>query len=369
MSAIPAADLQFASSGATSTMAPGPIGGPGAWQGEVLAGEPGTWTYTLCATEIAELDAAMRRTRQQSVIDISDRTFELPTLEPVLKDIRRELLQGRGFVLIRGLPVSDYSLEESARIYWGLGSHLGHARSQNAKGHLLGHVCDLGDRYDAFGNPAKARIYQTRVRQKFHTDSTDFVGLLCLQAARSGGESSICSSVSIHDEMYRRDKTLWARMYAPFWRDRRGEVPPGKQPYYPMAAFHYHAGLLSTIYARDYMESCERFEGLPPMDNEQVAALDLFDSIAQDPKFRLDMVFEPGDMQFLHNHQVLHARADFEDWPDVKRRRHLLRLWLCPPDGRPLPESFLERYLNIDIGNRGGIVGPDTELCVPLEPV
>jgi hypothetical protein len=144
----------------------------------------------------------MRRTRHQEIVDIVPQAFDLPTLRPVLHDIRRELLEGRGFVLIRGVPVREYTLEESARIYWGLGVHIGHARSQNAKGHLLGHVCNLGDQYDAFGNPGKARIYQTRVRQKFHTDSTDIVGLLCLQAAKSGGESSICSSVSIHDEMY-----------------------------------------------------------------------------------------------------------------------------------------------------------------------
>jgi hypothetical protein len=104
------------------------------------------------------------------------------------------------------------------------------------------------------------------------------------------------------------------------------------------------------------------------LSDEQVAALDLFDGLAQDPEFRLDMTFEPGDVQFLHNHQILHARADFEDWPEVERRRHLLRLWLCPPEGRMLPDSFLERYLNLEIGNRGGIVGQGTEVCVPLEP-
>ena len=81
------------------------------------------------------------------------------------------------------------------------------------------------------------------------------------------------------------------------------------------------------------------------------------------------MAFEPGDVRLLHNHQILHARAPFEDWPETARRRHLLRLWLCPPDGRPLPPSLLERYLSLEIGERGGIVGPDTVPCVPLEPV
>ncbi|MFT5446508.1 MAG: hypothetical protein ACI9DC_001677 [Gammaproteobacteria bacterium] len=369
MSAIASETFAFLSSGATPSVAPGPIGGPGAWRGRELAAQQASWTHRLSEREIEELDAAMRRTRHLEFQDITPDTFVLPTLGAVLDDVRRELLHGRGFVLIRGVPVSEYTLEESARIYWGLGSYIGHARSQNAKGHLLGHVCNLGDQFDAFGHPGKSRIYQTRVRQKFHTDSTDVVGLLCLQAAKAGGGSSICSSVSVHDEMYRLDKALWARMYAPFWRDRRGEIPPGKMPYYPMAAFHFHAGDLSTIYARDYIESSARFSELPPLDNEQIAALDLFDSLCEGPELRLDMSFEPGDIQLLHNHQILHARADFEDWPEVERRRHLLRLWLCPAQARELPDSLLERYLSIEVGDRGGIIGPDTKLCVPLEPI
>ena len=369
MSAVPVSQHGFQSSGQTAGKAPGPIGGPGAWLASDLRQRTGEWTYTFSEAEVAELDCAMRASRQLETADIKKSDFRLPTLGAVLDDIRRELLHGRGFVLLRGVPVQQYELEESARVYWGLGTHLGDARSQNAKGHLLGHVCDLGSQYDAFGDPGKARIYQTRARQKFHTDSTDFVALMCLHGAKSGGESSICSSVSVHDEMLRRDPNLWAQMYTPFWRDRRGEIPPGREPYYPMAAFHYHHGLLSTIYARDYIESCDRFDALPRLSGRQVAALDLFDSLTEDPEFRLDMTFEPGDIQLLHNHQILHARADFEDWPDIERRRHLLRLWLCPPDGRPLPESFLERYLTLEIGDRGGIVGATTELCVPLEPV
>ena len=147
------------------------------------------------------------------------------------------------------------------------------------------------------------------------------------------------------------------------------EPQPGKTDYYPMAVFHYHAGKLSTIYSRDYIESCFRFPEVPRLTDRQRAALDLFDKLSESKELRLDMAFEPGDIQFLHNHQILHARAGFEDWPDVERRRHLLRLWLCPKEGRPLPDSMIERYLTVKIGDRGGILGPDTKLNVPLEPV
>ena len=368
MSAVADIEDVFQSTGATAEIAPGPIGGPGAWRSADMAKRSDEWIYQLSAAEVSELDHAMRRTRDQDIIDITRADFALPALGATLDTLRRELLTGRGFAVIRGVPVADYSVEEAARVYWGIGAHLGHARSQNAKGHVLGHVCDLGARFDAFKNPGKARIYQTRDRQRFHTDSTDIVGLMCLQKAKAGGGSSISSSVTVHDEMWRRDRRLWAEMYKPLWRDRRGEIPAGKLGYYPCAAFHFHEGLLSTIYARDYIESCNRFDELPRLNENQSAALDLFDKLSEDDYIRLDMAFEPGDIQFLHNHQILHARADFEDWPETERKRHLLRLWLSPEDARPLPDSFIERYLGLEIGNRGGIIAPDVKLNVPMVP-
>lgn len=368
MSAVAEFEDAFQSTGATAEMAPGPVGGPAAWRGADMAKRSDEWIYQLSAVEVSELDAAMRRTRDQDIIAITRADFALPTLGATLDRLRNELLRGRGFAVIRGVPVAEYSVEEAARVYWGIGAYLGGARSQNAKGHVLGHVCDLGARFDAFKNPGKARIYQTRVRQRFHTDSTDIVGLMCLQKAKAGGGSSISSSVTVHDEMWRRDRRLWAEMYKPFWRDRRGEIPAGKLDYYPCAAFHFHEGLLSTIYARDYIESCNRFDELPKLNENQIAALDLFDTLSEDDHIRLDMAFEPGDIQFLHNHQILHARADFEDWPEIERKRHLLRLWLSPEDARPLPDSFIERYLGLEIGNRGGIIAPGVRQNVPLVP-
>ena len=369
MSAAAEFEEGYVSTGATAERAPGPIGGPAAWRGADMAGRKGEWLYTLSDAEVTELDDAMRRTRDREIIDVGRDDYALPTLGAIFDDMRRELLHGRGFVVLRGIPVGSYDIEESIRTYWGIGKYFGNARSQNGKGHVLGHVCDLGARYDAFKNPGKARIYQTKVRQLFHTDGVDIVSLMCLQKAKAGGESSISSSVYVHDEMYRRDQDLWAAMYEPFWRDRRGEVPAGKKPYYPSAMFHYYEGRLSTTYSRDYAESCDRFPELPPMTERQVAALDLFDDITEHADTRLDMEFEPGDVQILHNHQILHARSDFEDWPEIERKRHLLRLWLSPNDGRPLPDSFLERYLSIEIGQRGGISVPGMELNVPLEPV
>jgi hypothetical protein len=79
------------------------------------------------------------------------------------------------------------------------------------------------------------------------------------------------------------------------------------------------------------------------------------------------MAFLPGDIQLLHNHQILHSRNDFENWPEPGRHRHLLRLWLAPPEARPLPAIFAPRYGSVVPGDRGGIVVRGTTLKVPLE--
>ena len=76
--------------------------------------------------------------------DISAATFRLPTLAEKLRILLEQVLHGRSLMMLRRFPVDRYSVAESAVAYLGIGAHLGSFRSQNAKGHLLGHVCDLG---------------------------------------------------------------------------------------------------------------------------------------------------------------------------------------------------------------------------------
>jgi hypothetical protein len=347
-------------------MPPGPIGGPSAWRGDEMAAG-GSWIYELTPRERDEIDAALDnvKRRKLEILDVSRAEFALPTLGPALDGIRRELLGGRGFVLVRGIPRQQYSTADMATIFWGIGTHFGRAVSQNAKGHVLGHVRDLGYRID---DPS-VRTYQTTRRQYYHADSCDIVGLMCLQKARSGGLSAIVSSVTLYNEMLARDPDLTSVLFEPFCVDRRGEVPPGMKPYYTIPVFNWHAGLLTSYYVRRYIESAQRFEDVPRLTERQVAALDLLDALADDPSLHLKMDFEPGDIQLLHNHQILHDRTDFEDWSEPERKRHLLRLWLCPPDGRPIPEVFAQRWGSVAIGNRGGIRVAGAALNAPLDPV
>ena len=249
--------------------------------------------------------------------------------------------------------------------YWGIGTYFGSARSQNAKGHLLGHVYDLGG--SSATNP-NLRSYATSERQNFHIDRCDVVALLCLRRAKSGGLSAIVSSMTVHNVMAARRPDLLERLYQPFPVDRRGEVPEGKAPFYEAPVFNEHAGTLSVLYSRLHIGSSQRFPEARRLTAEDIEALDMLADLAGDPELRLDMNFMPGDIQFLHNHTILHARSAYEDWPEVERKRHLLRLWLAPPGARPLPPVFAECYGDITIGDRGGIICRDTRLHAPLAP-
>ena len=351
---------------ARPAMPSGPIDGPAAWYGADMA-KTDAWIYSLSPQEIDEIDAALAavKSRELAILDIARADFTLPTLGGALDDIHHELLHGRGFVLVRGIPRERYSVADMATIFWGIGTHLGRAVSQNAKGHVLGHVRDLGYKID----DPNVRTYQTTRRQYYHADSCDIVALMCLNKAKRGGASTIVSSTTLYNEMLGRDPDLTRVLFEPFCVDRRGEIPPGMTPYYTIPIFNWHEGLLTGYYVRRYIESAQRFEDVPRLTERQIAALDLLDSLADDERLHLKMDFEPGDIQLLHNHQILHDRTAFEDWPEPERKRHLLRLWLCPPDGRPLPEVFSQRWGSIKVGDRGGIRVAGANLNAPLEPV
>lgn len=339
--------------------------GAAVWTGDEMAGRS-DWLQRLLPSDLLEIESALATFANEAVdlAQIAPENFPLPTLAPRLEAMRAELLDGRGFALLRGLPLERYRLRETAAIFMGIGAHLGSARSQNAKGHLLGHVCDLGLSSD----DPNVRIYQTHERQTFHTDSCDVVGLLCLREAKRGGDSLLVSAPTLFNEMRRAHPRLLARLLQPMAHDRRGEVPAGAQPYFMIPVFSWYDEALTVFYQRQYFDSAQRFADAPRLSPEDIEALDTFDRLANDPRLHLKMRLEPGDIQFVHNHTLLHDRTAFEDWPEADRRRHLLRLWLACPGARRLPPAFAARYGSLTVGDRGGIVVPGERVNVPLKP-
>lgn len=334
-----------------------------AWYGPDLATSK-VWVERLSDAEIGEVQQAVSNLAVADFATIKAEHVPLPTLAPRLTKMLDEVLNGRGFVLLKGLPVDRWTRREAAIAFLAIGVHLGNLRMQNAEGHLLGHVKDFGRSSD----DPNTRIYQTRERQTYHTDSCDVVGLMCLHAAKSGGLSSLVSSNTIFNEMRRRRPDLLKVLLEPIETDRRGEVPEGSKPYFKIPVFNYYDGLVSAIYQRQYIESARRFPEVAPLSPFQIEALDLFDELANDPKLNLMMELQAGDVQFVHNHTILHDRTAFEDYPEPERKRYLLRLWLAPPGARSLPDVFADRFGSTTPGDRGGAALRGSKARVLLEP-
>jgi len=344
-----------------STIAPVQAG-EHVWFGEDLATQPDGWTWNLSAAETAELisAAAPFAEGEGDLPLIKPDEFPLPTLGASLAALRETLLMGRGFQLVRGLPMRDLSQRHAAAAFLGLGAHLGSPRSQNSAGHLLGHVRDM----DLDAEDPDVRIYQTSQRQTFHTDSADVVGLLCLETAQSGGTSMLVSAATIFNEMTTRAPDLAALLFEPVATDRRGEIPEGQKPFFEIPVLNWYDEALTVIYQRQYIDSAQRFPAAPRLTPRMIAALDMFDQLANDPSLHLALELEVGDMQFVHNHSLLHDRTGFVSKPGAPR--HLLRLWLSVDGDRELPPSFAQRYGSVTVGDRGGIITAGTSLHAPL---
>lgn len=300
-----------------------------------------SWIYHLSESELAELDDALDHAKRKGLSGtaITRGDFPLPQLGPALDRLTDDLVNGRGFFLIRGFPALDYSKEDASSVFWGMGTYIGSPWPQNANGDVLGDVRDTGR---SILDPT-VRGYQTNVRLPFHTDGSDLVGLMCLRTSKSGGLSSIVSSVACHNELARTKPELCERHYEPFAYDWRGEEKPGSKPYYEMPTFTQHDGRLFNRYIRGFIDSAQRFDELPRHSPTDIAALDALDALTVDPDFRLDMELQPGDVQFVNNYVIFHSRTAYEDHDEEDRKRHLKRLWLSTDKYGSRPASFTNR--------------------------
>ncbi|MGI4814294.1 MAG: TauD/TfdA family dioxygenase [Janthinobacterium lividum] len=318
-----------------------PIPAPNAWRvADMLA--TSRWKIHLTQEDLGAIDRALAFVKQHGLrIPFGPEAFPLGDFAARMASIRSELETGTGVMLMRGLEVARYGLDDARLIYWGLGAHLGPALAQTPKGDLLIDVRNEGG--DPYRDPTKRGYYTTQYLP-FHNDQGDVVGLMCVRPAKSGGLSCICSAAAIHNEILRSRPDLLEVLYGPFYADIRGEQPPGRAPFYMEPRYAQFDGRFYAQHGPTYIRSAQRFPEVPRLTHEQNEAMDLIDMLAASDEFRLDMDFRPGDIQFLNNHLVLHSRTGFEDFDSAEARRHLLRLWVCTPGYSKIPPFFQTRF-------------------------
>ena len=304
--------------------------GPAVWTGPQLAGDF-SWRHQLTDSAIEAIDDALANVRAKglSYPNFGLEDFPLPGLETDFKRYANDLENGRGFLLLRGLPVHRYSDNDINIIYYGIGLNLGIPVRQNPKGELLGSVMNVGD-----VTKKTTRVYETNLYLPYHSDPSDVVGLLCIRKAREGGLSSLVSVAAVYNEILEKHPEYLGLYYRPMYFAHLCEPMPSLSP-----IFSFHEGKLSCRYLRQYTELGHEIRE-QPLSKVEIEALDLFDEIIHKEEIRLDMMLEPGDLQFANNYAVLHSRTEFTDDERPELRRKMLRLWLKMPNARALAPEF-----------------------------
>ncbi len=320
-----------------------PITDSSAWtRAEIEADDD--WIHVLTDAETDDLDRALQgvRGRTGKLSDISRSDFPLPVLAPRLAELEGDVRTGRGFSLLRGIPVERYDDDDLFLMKWGIGTHLGRAISQNVYGDMLGHVFDHGNEDPT---ATRTRGYQTNASLDLHVDRADMTSLLCLRQGRSGGLSRIVSSMSVHNAILARHPEFLPPLYEglPYIvTEAAGAMKTWNGP-----VFDVTDGVLSCSFRRGTIQKAIDSPNitLTPL---KAAALACIDEVMNDPSLVFDMELQPGDIQFVNNYTVLHGRTAFEDDGDKRKRRHVVRLWLKFFTPRPASDYIRDQYKGIE---------------------
>jgi alpha-ketoglutarate-dependent taurine dioxygenase len=303
-----------------------------AWQAGAVDA-PASWSCPLPDAFFSAADPVLRSLRDhpRPVAEIQTSETLRDACLPALRPALAALDSGRGFALLDGIPPGRYAPQEAQALYWLVGQMLGRPFGQDTKGTLLYDVRDTGQQV-AQG----ARFSVTNAESSFHTDNAfgkdipDYVGLLCLATARSGGLSQLVSACAVHNRLLQGHPDALETLYGPFHFDRRGVFREGEPPTSSFPVFSWDGHELTMRYLRYYIQVGHERAG-QPLTPAQQRALDAVEDLLRRPSLRVEFALRPGQMLFTNNRWILHNRTAFEDHPEPERRRHYIRLWLRRP--------------------------------------
>jgi hypothetical protein len=346
---------------------PTPLQGACVWSGAAI-GQDRRWVKAFPPAVLAEIDAALERSRHLEWRRVTRADFPLPGSAAFFDALREELENGSGMVQLRGLDVGRYDEDQLRRLWFGLGHHLGTPMYQNRRGEVMRDIRDegmgaaagqYGATVDAAGRPFLSSGARTLTAGalRFHTDRCDVVGLLCVRQAAEGGVSKLASSAMVYNRILERRPDLHALLCRPIPRSRFGEEAGGEHVAYDLPVFGLRDGKHTSHYSLTYIENAQMIPGVRKLTGAEHEAIRLLMDVAEEECF--EMRFAPGDIQLLNNHAVYHSRTAFKDDAGAGRDRMLMRLWLSMPNSRALPEDHAVLWGDVNAGRpRGGIAQP-----------
>jgi hypothetical protein len=316
-----------------------PANDPAAWTSEQVGGKEGL-VRRLDAVELAAIDRFLAAHSDDAPTDITRADMRDPVLLNLAADVNEAIMHGRGAVVLSGFDMSRHSLTDYERIYWAIGTQLGTPVVQSYRQDLIGYV------QKEENNPT-GRGYLMDVELRPHTDFHEVMSLSSVRTAPEGGESGVVSSLGVHDIILKERPDLLPALYEGFYHASGAETVSAEK----VPVFARVDGKLSCYFHSLFIHKAAKIlkQELPPLLKE---AMEYMSQITLRPDVRAFFVLEPGEMLFWHNFTALHSRETFHDAPGQKRL--LLRLWIHPDHGRPMPDVFRERALTMDVEHRAG---------------
>jgi len=292
-----------------------------AWE-KSLDNQTDNFLIKLSSNSISELD------KKKDIIQTCEIT-DFPILKnEILKLKQTCLIDGNGFFILDGSCLLHFSNENIKEIFRIISNCFGELYVQNIKKEKFVTITDEGKSMKTGG-----RYHQTKEGGSFHTDSPqwskvpDFVGLLCIRPAKTGGISKFVSVYTIHNQILKLNPDFLQLLYKKFHFDKRNEFEKNESPTTFEPIFKYENNELKFRYLRNYIDDGQKIVK-QPLSTEQNHILNQLDEIIHDEKFSVSYDLKQYDMTFFNNHRIIHGRTSFEDFSESDKKRYMVRVWI-----------------------------------------
>ena len=269
--------------------------------GELIAGVLEAWRRDPGSVAEVRLDASQRSAGKQALLPLLD-----------------QLKTGCGFVVLDEVHADGWVQDEIKLAYWLIGQMIGAPWSEHSM-------------FDNVLNTGANLVIDEGV--SFHTDASfldtppEYIGLLCLRPARSGGENRMLSAYSLHNAILDRYPHLLDTLYQPFYFDRRGQFSPGEATTFDYPVFDWNGTDLAIRYFNQDIQLGHR-NAARPTTPLQCEALEAVENILEDEDLYVEFMLRPGQSLWANNRWMLHKRNGYLDHKRLEQRRHFVRMYL-----------------------------------------